>query len=128
MRMGRRGFLSLPHILALADDCKSSVQATAFRYTRFAKEPHLAFVSEGGVVQYCFASDEARAIGYGSMRFQAVPDTSPTFKAGLATGIQEAKIDSQLWFPERTSVEFWEESVRLGSSGKILTLLSWVKH
>jgi IrrE N-terminal-like domain len=127
-QMGRRGFLSLQHILTLAEDCQSSAQATAFRYTRFTKEPHLAFVSEGGKVLYCFASEEARAIAHGSVKQQTVPETCPTHVAALKPGIQEGKIDGQLWFPERHSVELWEEAVRLGSSGKILTLLSWVNY
>jgi hypothetical protein len=126
--MGRRGFLSLPQILTLADDCKASAQATAFRYTRFTKEPHLAFVSEGGTVLYCFSSQEARAIGYGSVRKQTVPESSPTHKAAGGSGMQEDKIDGQLWFPERNSVELWEESARLGNSEKVLTLLSWVSY
>ncbi len=44
------------------------------------------------------------------------------------SGIQEGKIDGHLWFPERHSVNLWEEAVQLGSSGKILTLLSWVNY
>jgi hypothetical protein len=125
-RMGRRGFLSLPQILALAEDCKASAQATAFRYSKFTKEPHLSFVSEKETVLYCFSSEEARAIGCGSLRNQNVPVSSATSRATRSSRLEEGKIDSELWFPNRSShAELWEESIRLGTSNRVLTLLSW---
>jgi len=128
-RMGKRGFLGLHHILTLADDCNASIQATAFRYTRFAKEPHLAFVSENDKVLYCFASEEARAMGYRTLRCQTVPADSATKKAVSSLKIEEGKTESQFWFPEhRSNAELWEESVRLGNSTKVLTVLSWVNY
>jgi len=129
VRMGRRGFLSLPQVLALADECNTSAQSTAFRYSRFAKEPHVSFVSEAGKVLFSFPSDEARAIGCGYLRNQDVPNGSPTQRATTTPGIQESKIDSQLWFPGRSaSMDLWEEAVRLGSTNQVLTLLSWVNY
>ncbi len=128
-RMGKRGFLSLPQILTLANDCKASIQAAAFRYTRSAREPHLALVSEEDKVLYCFSSEEARAIGYWSVRNQTVPDGSATRKAANTSGMEEGKIESQMWFPDRRdNAELWEEAIRLGNSDKILTLLSWVNY
>lgn len=128
-RMGRRGFLSLAQILALSDDCKASAQATAFRYTRFTKEPHLALVSEDGKVLYCFASEEARVFGFGGQRDKLVPDGSPTLKAMTSNGIVEDKTEGDRWFPDRKcNAELWEEAVRLGNSDRVLTLLSWVNY
>lgn len=128
-RMGRRGFLSLPQILALAEDCRASVQATAFRYTKFTKEPHLAFVSEQKTVLYCFSSEEARAIGYGTLRNQNVPSSSATALASGSFQMEDGKIDCDLWFPDRDShAELWEESIKLGASNRVLTLLSWVNY
>lgn len=128
-RMGRRGFLSLPQILALAEDCRASAQATAFRYTRFTREPHLALVTENGRVLYGFASEEARVWGFGSLRDIPVPDGSPTLKAMASNGIKEEKTDVETWFPHReTSAELWEEAVQLGSSNRVLTLLSWANY
>ena len=126
-RMGRRGFLSLAQILALAEECRASVQATAFRYTRFTKEPHLALVSENGKVLYGFASEQARFWGFGSLRDIPVPDGSPTTKAPGVSGIQEAKTNVKTWFPgKENNAELWEEAVQLGSSKRVLTLLFWV--
>jgi len=51
-KMGRRGFLSLPEIKAFASSCRTSLQATAFRYTQFTTEPHLAIVSEDRRILY----------------------------------------------------------------------------
>ena len=128
-KLGRRGFLSLSQILGLADDCKASAQATAFRYTRFAKEPHLALVSENGKVLYGFASDEARAWGYWRLRDIAVPEASPTSRASAASGIVEDKTVVANWFPELGKhAELWEEAVQLGSSTRVLTLLSWSNY
>jgi hypothetical protein len=129
VRMGRRGFLSLPQILTLADDCRTSAQSTAFRYSRFAKEPHISFVSENGKVLYSFPSDEARAIGCGYLRNQSVPEGSSTQRALTIPGVQEGKIDFELWFSDHNaSMELWEEAVRLGTTNRVLTLLSWVKY
>jgi len=125
-RMGRRGFLTLAQILNLAEVCRASVQATAFRYTRFTREPHLALVSENGKVLYGFASEQARYWGFGSLRDIPVPDSSPTIEASGINGIREAKTDVKTWFPRKESnVELWEEAVQLGSSNRALTLLSW---
>jgi len=126
-RMGRRGFLTLAQILALAEECRASVQATAFRYTQFTKEPHLALVSENRKVLYGFASEQARFWGFGNLRDVPVPDGNPTAKAQGVSGIQEAKTNVNTWFPTKNSnAELWEEAVELGSSKRTLTLLSWV--
>lgn len=128
-RMGSRGFLSLPQILALAEDCEASAQATAFRYTRFTKEPHMAIISENGRVLYAFVSEEARAFGFGSLRDKMVPDNSPTLQATSSGAFQEGKTGGNLWFPDRgCNAELWEEAVRLGSSKRVLTLLSWLNY
>lgn len=128
-KMGRRGFLSLSQILGLADECKASAQATAFRYTKFTREPHLALVSEYGKVLYGFASEEARAWGYWNLRDFAVPECSPTSRATDTRGIVEGKTEVGIWFPDRgTHAELWEEAVQLGSSNRVLTLLSWSNY
>lgn len=128
-RMGRRGFLSLSQILTLADDCKASAQATAFRYTRFTKEPHLALVSENGNVLYGFASEEARAWGFWRLRDFTVPEGSATLRTTATIGIVEDKTEVGIWFPERgTHAELWEEAVQLGNSTRVLTLLSWSNY
>jgi hypothetical protein len=127
-RMGRRGFLSLQQILDIARECEASPQATAFRYTRFTKEPHLAIVSENGNILYAFVSQEAKAIGFGGLGNKRVPDGSATSEAAGRSGwqIQQSKVQSESWFSERRArANLWEEAVRLGSSTRVLTVLSW---
>lgn len=129
--MGRRGFLSLQQIRKLADDCDASLQASAFRYTRFTPEPHLAVVSEDESVLYYFVSDEARAIGFGYLGNREIPERSPTQKAIAHTfpTIEEGATQTELWFSERQArAELWEEAIRLGSSNRVITLLSWQKY
>lgn len=128
-RIGKRGFLTLAQILKLADECKASNQATAFRYTRFTKEPHLALVSVKGKVIYGFSSEEARAWGFSFFKDVLVPDGSATQKAGSSNGIVEGKTSEDTWFPHRgKSSEMWEEAYQLGNSNRILTLLSWSNY
>jgi len=127
--IGQRGFLSLSQILRLADDCKASAQATAFRYTRFTTEPHLALISENGKVLYAFASEEARAWGFAGLRDFTIPDQSPSMRATNTSGLMEGKTDTSAWFPGRgKSAELWEEAVQLGKSDRVLTLLSWANY
>ena len=128
-RIGKRGFLTLAQILKLADDCKASIQATAFRYTRFTKEPHLALVSEKGKVLYGFSSEEARAWGFSFFKDLPAPDGCATLRAASSTGIVEGKTSEDAWFPHRgKSSEMWEEAYQLGDSNRILTLLSWTNY
>lgn len=128
-RMGRRGFLNLSQILTLSNDCQASAQATAFRYTRFTGEPHLAVVSENGKVLYSFSSAEARLFGFGGLRDKRAPDGSPTLKAMTSNGIVEDKTEGDCWFPDRgCNAELWEEATRLGNSSRVITLLSWLNY
>jgi hypothetical protein len=127
--MQSRRFLTLRQLLELADRCKASAQATAFRYTRFTEEPHLALVSENGRVLYQFASEEAEAIGFRWLGKREVPANCPTRKAALkvsSEGIVEGAVKSEEWFSERKAqADLWEEAIRLGSTNLVLTLLSW---
>ena len=89
----------------------------------------MALVSENGKVLYGFGSDEARAWGYWKLRDIAVPEASPTSRVTAASGILEDKSEVATWFPERgTHAELWEEAVQLGSSTRVLTLLSWSNY
>lgn len=130
-RMGVRGFLSLQQIRKLADDCDGSLQAAAFRYTRFTSEPHLAVVSEGRSILYYFTSDEARAIGFSHLGNREIPERSSTERAlaHILPEIEQGATQTERWFSERQArAELWEEAIRLGSSNRVITLLSWQKY
>lgn len=130
-KMGRKGFLSLGEIKAASINCGTSVQATAFRYTQFTDEPHLAIVSENGKILYYFASEEAQAIGFAGLGHRLVPEGSPTRLAinDPTRSIKEGATNTEGWFSERVRrADLWEEAVSLGYSGRVLTLLSWQRH
>jgi len=130
-RMGRRGFLSLQQILRLAEDCQASAQATAFRYTRFTAEPHLAIISEKGLILHYFVSDEAGAIGFAGLGNVQVPAESATMRTAnnCNARIEEGASQTERWFSDRQArANLWEEAMRLGSSDRIITLLSWVDY
>lgn len=127
-KMGRKGFLSLLEVKAIAISCRTSLQATAFRYTQFTTEPHLAIVSENRRILYYFASEEASALGFAGLGNRLVPDNSPTAHASEdpSRGIKEGPTNSEIWFSERyTRADLWEEAISLGYDGRALTLLSW---
>jgi hypothetical protein len=126
--MGSRNFLSLKQLLDLANRCEASVQATAFRYARFAEEACLAVVSSCSRILYAFASDEADGLGFKFLGIKDVPPGSATQRASNSsvTEIFEGPTDTGCWFSWRLrSAELWEEAVRLGSTSLVLTLLSW---
>lgn len=129
--MGSRSFLTLRQILELANRCGASVQATAFRYARFAEEPCVAVVASNGQVLYSFASDEADALGFRSLGIRKVPPGSVTGRAirAPASEILEGPTDTAHWFSSRPRrAELWEEAVHLGSSSLVMTILSWKNY
>lgn len=129
--MGRRGFLTLDNLRTMAHTCQSSLQATVFRYTQFTSEPHLSVVSEDGKIIYHFASQEARAIGFGFLNKVPIPSSSSAVAAlqRKDNEIVESSISSNEWFPNsRRSTELWEESINLGYNKRVLTLLSWQNY
>ena len=127
--VGARKFLALAQILELADRCQASAQATAFRYTRFTEEPHIAIVSQNGRILYHFASEEAEAIGFRWLGNRNVPTNCATRRAAITAigdGIVEGTASSEDWFSSRrASAQLWEEAIRLGRTDLVLTLLSW---
>lgn len=129
--MGSRNFLTLRQLLELAGRCEASVQATAFRYARFAEEPCVAVVARNGQVLYSFASDEADALGFKFLGIKQIPSGSVTERAirAPASEILEGPTDTTRWFSSRwRSAEIWEEAVHLGASPIVMTLLSWKNY
>ena len=115
----------------LAGICKTSLTATAIRYTQCACDPVAIVVSTGGSIDYCFMSDALRdhdGIDWIRKR-HAVPRTTPTFafnrdpdKVRRADRIEETS-DLQTWFGGTRSIELREDVIGLGRYGKTLTML-----
>jgi Zn-dependent peptidase ImmA (M78 family) len=130
-KMGHRKILTLRQILELAARCEASVQATSFRYARYAEEACLAVVASGNRILYAFSSDEADGLGFRFLGIKHVPVGSAAHRASesYSAEIFEGPTDTSLWFSQRgRSAELWEEAVRLGSSSLVLTLLSWKEY
>jgi hypothetical protein len=126
--VGSRRFLDLAAILVLANKCQASAQATAFRYVRLAQEPCLAIVSRNGKILYSFSSDEADAQGFKWLGNRDVPEKSAATRCmnSQTSGILADNAHTVDWFSERrAAAKLWEESVHLGKSGYVLTLLTW---
>lgn len=129
--VGNQGFLDLAGILELANQCEASVQATAFRYVRLAEEPCLAVVSRSGKILYSFSSDEAQERGFKWLGNHEVPEKSQAKACTMSSGsiILADHSHTADWFSERRSgAKLWEESMMLGKSGYVMTLLTWSEH
>jgi IrrE N-terminal-like domain len=132
LRRGGDGVAAIEH---LAGICKTSLIATAIRYTQCTSDPVAIVVSTGGSIDYCFMSDALRdheGIDWIRKR-QAVPRTTPTFafnrdldKVRRAERIEETS-DLQTWFGGAQSIELREDVIGLGRYGKTLTMLHEVE-
>jgi IrrE N-terminal-like domain len=120
----------------LAGICKTSLTATAIRYTQCTSDPVAIIVSTGGSIDYCFMSNALRdhdGIDWIRKR-QAVPRTTPTFafnrdpeKVRRADRIEDGS-NLQTWFGGSQSIELCEDVIGLGRYGKTLTVLHGIKY
>jgi hypothetical protein len=131
----RRAGDGIAAIEGLAEICKTSLTATAIRYTQCTSDPIAIIVSTGGSIDYCFMSNALRdhdGIDWIRKR-QAVPRTTPTFvfnrdpdKVRRADRIEDES-DMQTWFGGSRSVELREDVIGLGRYGKTLTVLHGIE-
>jgi hypothetical protein len=123
--------VGLAAIEALAFLCKTSLHATAIRFTQCTREPAAIVVSSGGTIDHCFMSEALKGvdrIDWLSKR-SVVPRGTPTFQFNLdpenvrRAARLEASSNLQDWFggPRRLSID--EDVIGLGSYGKTLTVL-----
>ncbi len=128
LRRAGNGVAAIEH---LAGICRTSLTATAIRYTQCERDPVAIVVSIGGSIDYCFMSNALRdydGIDWIRKR-QAVPRTTPTFafnrdpaKVRRADRVEDAS-DLQTWFGGSRSIELREDVIGLGRYGKTLTVL-----
>jgi hypothetical protein len=127
----RRAGDGIAAIERLAEICKTSLTATAIRYTQCTSDPVAIIVSTGGSIDYCFMSNALRdhdGIDWIRKR-QAVSRTTPTFafnrdpeKVRRADRVEDES-DLQSWFGGSQSIELREDVIGLGRYGKTLTVL-----
>ena len=121
-------------VATLADQCMTSLPATAIRYAQRSPDATAIVVSSGKLVEYCFMSDPLREanglewIKKGSL----LPTESATRQLNGDTDKvlrgERADNESSLqdWFGGTIQAELYEEAIGLGSYGKTLTVLTIV--
>jgi hypothetical protein len=131
----RRAGDGIAAIEQLARICKTSLTATAIRYTHCSSDPVAIVVSTGGSIDYCFMSDALRdhdGIDW-IRKWEAVPRTTATFafnsnpdSARQAERIEEES-DLQTWFGGSRSIKLRENVIGLGRYQKTLTMLHGIE-
>jgi hypothetical protein len=116
---------------ALAILCKTSLHATAIRYTQCTRDPVAIIVSRGGIIDHCFMSEalkQLNGIDWIKKR-EGVPRNTATFAfnqipTNVEHGIRvEESSNLQHWFGGKRRIEISEDVVGLGRYGKTLTVL-----
>ena len=118
-------------IQTLATLCKTSLTATAIRYSKFTEDAVLVIVSTGDRIDYCFMSDRIRELkGINWIKKgDPGPEDSPTAEFNDdQDNVSEAKILEtttylDVWLDGAPQVEVNEDVIGLGSYGKTLTVL-----
>jgi Zn-dependent peptidase ImmA (M78 family) len=127
----RRAGEGVPAIERLAGICKTSLTATAIRYTQCTSDPVAIVISMGGTIDYCCMSEALRDCDglYWIRKRQAVPRNTATFafnrdpdKVRHAHRIEDES-DLQTWFGGSHNIKLCEHIIGLGRFGKTLTVL-----
>jgi hypothetical protein len=121
----------LAAIEGLADLCRTSLHATAIRYTQCTRDAMAIVVSTGSTIDHCFMSAALRDVsGIDWLRKRGVvPRGTPTHAFNQdSTNVERAvRIEEvsnlQQWFGGNRSVEISEDVIGLGRYGKTLTVL-----
>lgn len=121
----------LAAIEALALLCKTSLHATAIRYTQCTRDPMAVVISVGSRIDHCFMSTalkERPGIDWLRKR-EAVPRGTATHAFNLdASNVtravrMEESAQLQQWFGGNRHLEISEDVIGLGCYGKTLTVL-----
>lgn len=121
----------LEAIERLSEACRTSLTATAIRFAQISSDPVAIVVSSGTRIEYCFMSDELKAVkGIDWIhKSQRVPPgtTTSVFNQSIdrVRGAErmEGTCELQDWFGGSRQIEISEDVVGLGSYEKTLTVL-----
>ena len=119
-------------IEALADQCITSRTATAIRYAELTRKAAAVIVSTGDTIDYCFMSDAMKTLPKLAWLRKGTKLPAGTATADLASRPSDVRagarvsdeIDVRDWLGGTTGGSISEESIGLGSYGKVLTVLS----
>lgn len=129
MRTAGEGF---PAIEQLAEQCRTSLTATAIRYTRCTSDPVAVVLSTGSRIDYCFMSAALKDVeginwirkGEGLSRDTATFAFNQNLEHIRRADRDEGVSDLQDWFGGDRSLSVTEQVTGLGSYGKTLTVLT----
>ena len=129
MRTAGDGF---PAIEQLAEQCRTSLTATAIRYTRCTSDPVAVVLSTGSRIDYCFMSNALKDVeginwirkGEGLSRDTATFAFNQDLEHIRRADRDEGVSDLQDWFGGDRSLHVTEQVTGLGSYGKTLTVLT----
>lgn len=123
----------LQGIEKLADKCKTSLTATAIRYTQCTNDPVAIVVTTGQIIDFCFMSDALFRLDTDIQPLPkgcSIPRSTETrlFNQDrnkvLLGSRAESEVWLQDWFGGRVKRTVREEIIGLGNYGKTLTVLS----
>ena len=118
-------------IKAIADNCESSLLASAVRYAQVTKECVAVIVSHLGAVEFMTASESFKQIsGLDWLRKKdSLPSSAPSTKFSgnrdwiEACNVSEEGVRLSEWFPGVRDRDVEEDVVGLGSYSRLLTVL-----
>lgn len=121
-------------IKILAEECWTSLTAAAIRYIDLTTAPSAVVVSAGNVIGYSVATREFHK--YGTLPRKGFPLPMGTLSASVACstrthfqeGFEELESDLSLWIGGRRTIPCIEQSMKLGHTGKTLTLLTCIEN
>lgn len=122
----------LAGIEALADQCVTSLTATAIRYVGLTRKAAAVVISTGDTIDYCFMSDAMKTLPKLAWLRKGTKLPSGTGTARLAGDPAKVRAGERVrdeadvrdWLGGTASHGISEESIGLGGYGKVLTVLS----
>lgn len=116
----------------MAELCVTSRTATAIRFAELSDAAVAVIVSTDGIIDYCFMSEAMKSLPKLDWIRKGTPLPSGTATAQLATDRERVaagarvvdEVDVRDWLGGTTRATVAEETVGLGSYGKVLTVLT----
>lgn len=121
----------LAAVESLADTCLTSRTATAIRYAELTRKAAAVIVSTGDTIDYCFMSDAMKTLPKLAWlrKGTKLPRTATSELAARPDDVRGGaratdEVDVREWLGGTTPATISEESIGLGTYGKVLTILS----
>jgi len=121
----------LAAIESLADTCLTSRTATAIRYAELTRKAVAVIVSTSDTIDYCFMSDAMKTLPklVWLRKGTKLPRTATSTLAARPEDVRGGarvtdEVDVREWLGGTTPGTISEESIGLGTYGKVLTILS----